>query len=76
MASNLLHLSHEAHRFCTDNPSDGRTLCLWIKSEKGEMDVEQFRATSGWNLNGYLLNLESKIDWIIPILAALQERYQ
>lgn len=60
LITNLIHICREAHEYCHANPQDGRILCLWVKHQKGEIDLEEFKRCSGFYLEGWLLMVKPK----------------
>ena len=63
------------HRWLEQFKLDGRICALWIKHEKDELDIDEFRMASGFHLDGWLLRATPRHQWCGVLLDALREAY-
>lgn len=60
LKSNLIHVCAEAHDWIHANPIDGTLVCLLVKVQNGELDVEEFFTAAGMRLAGWLSKSEPR----------------
>ena len=75
LLSVIVNLSEAAHRWCHENPIEGRILCLLVKARKEELDVGEIRKASGMYPAGWLAMKrgEIRLEWVLPFAGELEE---
>lgn len=76
LLSNLIRLSVVAHRFCTDNPVDGKVLCIWIKVQKNQFDPIEFKTCAGKTIDGWLSINRPSHAFVLPFYEELLKAFQ
>lgn len=75
LLTNFIRLSWQNHRWFHSKPADGRVCCLWVKDQKGEIDLAEFKTASGMYLPGWLLKTEVTEEFARAYLEQLREKY-
>lgn len=76
LKSNLIRLSWYRHRWFHERPADGRVCCLWVKHQKGELDLDEIRKASGSYLAGWLLRANIRESFSAKYLEELRRIYE
>lgn len=63
--SNLITLSKPAHEWCHEYRTEGNTLCLFVKLQKGELNWDEFETASGYKRT-VVCNWEPRFPWVEP----------
>lgn len=62
LASNLLHLCGDCHRWCEEHKTDGRILALLVKHREGILNQEEIRTACGMYVAGWLASHPPQSD--------------
>lgn len=64
---NYIHLGFWTHKFCTRWKREGLILCLWIKFQKGEFDLEAAQKAMDKNPLGFISEEPPKFVWMMEM---------